>query len=53
VLDELEEELEVAFHIEEHDGLGMDAQLRPSGNLEELLHGSITTGHGDESVTLH
>jgi len=52
VLDKLKKVLKVALHVEEHDRLGMDAQLRPSGDLEELLHGSITARHCDESIAL-
>lgn len=52
VLDKLEKVLEVALHVEEHDGLGVNAELRPCSDLEELFHGSITTRHRDESVAL-
>ena len=40
----------VAVHVEESDGLGVDAELLPGPDLEQLLQGARTAGEGDECL---
>lgn len=52
VLDKLEEVLEVTLHVEQNNGLVVDAQLRPGSDLEQFLHGTISSWKSDERVCL-
>jgi hypothetical protein len=44
------ERCEVARHVEDAARLGMDAELGPGDDLEELVEGAVAAGKHDEGV---
>jgi hypothetical protein len=50
IVEESEEQVEVAADVEERDGLGDRAELVPCQDLEHFVERAVATRHGDEAV---
>ncbi len=50
VVKEGEETVVITVEVDEDAGLGVDAELCPGDDLDELVHGAVAAGEGDEGV---
>lgn len=48
--EEAEQVIEIAFRIEQRDGLAVEAELRPGESLEQLIERAEASGQGEEGI---
>ncbi len=50
VIEESEQRIVVAFHVQQPAGFSMQSKLGPGQHLAKFLEGAETAGHRDESI---